>query len=128
MQCGPKCAAPACPAMSNARWRESGTDCRYWRDASREAVARMKPTGRANARPMTGSAQSGTALAGCDRVPGYAALHPGLRWLRYAVTASARSSSSISSSIGLKVESGLVESVIGLRPPWDDDEAERAAG
>src|SRR5947207_1621514 len=42
MQCGPKCAAPACPAMSNARWRESGTDCRYWRDASREAVARMK--------------------------------------------------------------------------------------
>ena len=46
----------------------------------------------------------------------------------YAVTASAKSSSSISSSIGLKVESGLVESVIGLRPPWDDDAAERAAG
>ena len=35
----------------------------------------------------------------------------------YAVTASAKSSSSISSSIGLKVESGLVESVIGLRLP-----------
>ena len=35
----------------------------------------------------------------------------------YAVTASTRSSSSISSSIGAKVESGLVESVIGLRLP-----------
>ena len=41
-----------------------------------------------------------------------------LRWRMkeaYAVTASATSSSS-SSSIGAKVESGLVESVIGLRP------------
>jgi hypothetical protein len=35
----------------------------------------------------------------------------------YAVTASTRSSSSISSSIGAKVESGLVDSVIGLRLP-----------
>src|SRR5689334_14904346 len=38
----------------------------------------------------------------------------------YAVTAS-RSSSSSSSSIGLKVESGLVDSVIGLRPLLDED-------
>jgi hypothetical protein len=35
----------------------------------------------------------------------------------YAVTACAKSSSSSSSSTGAKVESGLVESVIGLRLP-----------
>src|SRR6185295_14697641 len=28
---GRKCAAPACPAMSNARWRGSATGCRRWR-------------------------------------------------------------------------------------------------
>jgi hypothetical protein len=44
----------------------------------------------------------------------------------YAVTASTTSSSSKSSTIGAKVESGLVESVIGLR--WEADEVERAAG
>ncbi len=52
-----------------------------------------------------------------ERVPGYAALHPGYECgLTQAVTASS-SSSSNSSSIGLKVESGLVDKVIGLRLP-----------
>src|SRR6267142_4491355 len=37
-------------------------------------VARMEPTGRANARPMTGSAKSGTHATS---VPDFAALHPG---------------------------------------------------
>jgi hypothetical protein len=48
----------------------------------------------------------------------------------YAVTALAYSanSSSSSSSIGAKVESGLVESVIGLRLPGEADGAARAAG
>src|SRR6185436_18548668 len=82
-----------------------------------------------SASPDEAKRNPGTGPAGCERIPGYAALHPGLRqWRVYAVTASAKSSSSISSSIGLKVESGLVESVIGLRPPWDDDETERAVG
>jgi hypothetical protein len=44
----------------------------------------------------------------------------------YAVTASAKSSSSSSSS-GAMAESGLVDSVIGLRPLWEADAA-RAAG
>ena len=45
----------------------------------------------------------------------------------YAVTASTKSSSS-SSSTGANVESGLVDSVIGLRLPYDDDGMARAAG
>ena len=40
----------------------------------RSRVARMEPTGRANARPMTGSAKSGTHAT---PVPDCASLHPG---------------------------------------------------
>jgi hypothetical protein len=39
-------------------------------------VARVKPTGRANARPMTGSAKPGIPSDGA-RIPDWAALHPG---------------------------------------------------
>jgi hypothetical protein len=49
-------------------------------------------------------------------------------WRDYAVTTRAKSFSSTSSSIGENVLSGLVESVIGLRLPWDDDGAERVVG
>ena len=45
----------------------------------------------------------------------------------HAVAACSKSSPSNSSSTGEKVLSGLVASVIGLRPPWDDG-AERVAG
>src|ERR1700688_1501172 len=31
----PKCAAPACPAMPNARWRGEGTGCRCWSSSLR---------------------------------------------------------------------------------------------
>ena len=37
----------------------------------------MEPTGRANARPMTGAAKSGTALSVAGPPPDCAALHPG---------------------------------------------------
>ena len=63
----------------------------------------------------------------------FVAMGPGLRRddggetlpSNYAVTASISSSSS--SSIGAKVESGFVDSVIGLRLP-EVDTVERAAG
>ena len=44
-------------------------------------VARMEPTGRANARPMTGSAQSGAGLSTCW-IPGLRCAPPGLRLRR----------------------------------------------
>jgi hypothetical protein len=34
MPCGPKFAGPACPAMSNVRWRDGGMGCRRSRDFS----------------------------------------------------------------------------------------------
>src|SRR3984893_3577116 len=52
------------------------------------AVARMEPTGRANARPMTGSAQSGAGSSVEITFPDFALLHPGYRleWRAYAAT------------------------------------------
>gem|GEM_PF-6684929 len=84
--------------MSNATWRVDGTGCRCWqnRRVGKDAL-RAVPTISVRIK-MVGSLR----LA-----------HP---TENYAVTASAKSSSS-SSSIGEKVESGLVESVIGLRLP-----------
>ncbi|GEC55916.1 hypothetical protein BEL01nite_49590 [Bradyrhizobium elkanii] len=52
--------------------------------ANEKLVARMEPTGRANARPMTGSAESGTAEAMDELAPDFAALHPGYATSRLA--------------------------------------------
>ena len=51
---------PPPPPQQRPRW----TVWRIVRELSAKNVARMEPTGRANAHPMTGSAKSGTALRG----------------------------------------------------------------
>ena len=107
----PKCAGPACPAMSNAAWRGGGMGCRRW--ASLGSFPRTRgpiPRDLSITRP-------GRHLPKQLKL---VVMGPCVRradsYDSYAVTASAKSSSS-SSSTGANVESGLVESVIGLRLP-----------
>src|SRR5438445_11919242 len=122
MRCGPRYAGPACPAIPNARWRGSGMGCRSWCECVVPALSRdphrvihQSEDGVRNLRKINFCGYGSRLKAGTTVER------------RQAVTASTRSSSSKSSSIGAKVESGLVESVIGLRLPEDDGVA-RAAG
>jgi len=113
--CGPKSAAPACPAMSNAAWRERGMGWRCWRDSSsprtRGTIRRALSIG---APALDTSSNKTTGIMGpCVRRDDAIAEERSA----HAVTACAKSSSSSSSSTGEKVLSGLVESVIGLRLP-----------
>src|SRR5262245_36301646 len=73
-----------CPTITTRwpHWRDGTATLnlhpRFRRDGFVEFVARMEPTGRANARPMTGSAQSGT-VAQRTEIPGLRFALPGLR-------------------------------------------------
>jgi hypothetical protein len=120
-RCGPKSAEPACPAMSNAKWREDDTACRF--------SARLK---RFPAKACPGL-DPGWIPVRVKKTRQNKKLEPSFRFNRnegsrelngdglklrplHAVAAWAKSSSN-SSSIGENVLSGLVESVIGLRLP-----------
>ena len=119
MRCGPRYAGPACPAISNARWRENGTGWRCWCNNTHRC--RPGDAGTHTPRPdcwkrkITTSVETISA-GGYGSRCAFASTARTTCGETYAVTASARSSSS-RSSIGAKVESGLVESVIGLRLP-----------
>jgi hypothetical protein len=56
----------------------------------------MEPTGRANARPMTGSAQSGIGSHADEAIPDYASIHPGYR------TGQGKSPAEISAGLSIK--------------------------
>jgi hypothetical protein len=55
-RCGPKSAEPACPAMSNAKWREDGTACRRSHHSDRSC--RRSPRRRGYGYAVRASAKS----------------------------------------------------------------------
>src|SRR4051794_16405569 len=73
----------------------------------------MEPTGRANARPMTGSAQSGASAK--QRFPGCAALHPG-----YKKTRTQRERKSMER---LKGKTAMVVGAGSIGPGWGNGKA-----